>query len=103
MKRLALLPLVLFAACGGGGDSSEDNRICIVNDSFNDNSDNSDNHADNSSSTPLAKQIEEAGLAKTTAPGGQVAICGTNTAIDAAIQNAEAPQLSDFLTTGAQQ
>lgn len=92
MKK-TLLVLLVLAACGGGSDDkAEDNRICVVTDSFNDNSDHS----------TIEEQASEAGLT-TRSEGLQISLCGASTDIDTAISNAGAPELSEALATGTKQ
>ena len=95
MKKL--LPLLFLLACGP--ESSEDNRVCIVNDAFN--------------QTPeTVAELEEAAegtdveLSPDATTGtlneGQIAICGTIVDINAIVAGAVPTNdvLQDFLAGG---
>lgn len=91
----------LLSGCGSGGgdDTTEDNRVCIVNDSFNNEPQND---------LAVTDQAEQAGLdvvdnANTNSPTGKsISICGNPVDINAAIGDGSLPDLSQFLASGTQ-
>ena len=105
MRRIIPLATVLaLIGCGSGGggdgDSSgdyEDNRVCIINDSFNNQPEATltvTTEADQAALDTIETQSDNAPFLKVPA------ICGDPAAIDAVIQTDELPTLSDFLATG---
>ena len=88
--RLALLTILslIFISCSG--DGSEDNRVCIVNDSFNVTADNIDELESEAQSNDLQLEFDQ----------GQVAVCGTPIAVDATVANGDDELISGFLARG---
>lgn len=87
-RWILLAILILFLGCSGEG--SEDNRVCIVNDSFNLTPDNIDEIESEAGSNDL--EVEH---------GVEViAICGDPVNIDAVVGSDNPEFLSDFLAKG---
>lgn len=94
---MAVLALCLIG-CGGGDDPSayEDNRVCVINDAFNNQPDVELN---------ITEEADEAGLdvvddALTDPLAKDVSVCGDPITIDSVIASDDFPNLSDFLATG---
>lgn len=107
MMKYAVAVVALFAVgCGSGGgdgDSSEaqqgdDNRVCIINDSFNNEPD---------LQLAVSDEAEQQGLETVENLGDQpdfaakgISICGDPITVEAAIGDDSVPNLSSFLATG---
>jgi hypothetical protein len=91
IRFLLLLACASLLACGDGDRADE--RVCIVNDSFN----------EQDEAPEIEQQAEEAGLefAPSEVEGDSIiSVCGTVVTVDAIIQTDEFPELSRFLATG---
>ena len=89
--RLVLMTILSLCLISCSGDGTEDNRVCIVNDSFNITADNIDELESEAQSNDLELETEN----------GQVAICGATFDIDATVANGDDELVSDFLAKGS--
>lgn len=88
--HIVLMTILSLCLVSCSGDGAEDNRVCIVNDSFNVTPDNVADLEAEATSNNLDVQ----------ASNGQVAICGNSFDIDATVANGDDELISDFLGKG---